>query len=135
MKKIKFQFFLASSSLTIFSRFSRLISIQKRCLKSLNLNYTYLLTFGGLVINTKKKAKKKLIIESVLRNVVGWLVLALESSKDFGQILVFGTFSLLFFWRNPMANWATLSQIWEHISIPSFVPASLFVLGSKPLDV
>ena len=43
----------------------------------------YLLTFGGLVINTKKKAKKKLIIESVLRNVVGWLVLAWKSSKDF----------------------------------------------------
>ena len=88
----------------IFSRFSRLISIQKRRLKSLNLNYTYILTFWGLVINTKKEAMKKLTIDCVLRHVVRWLVLALESSKDVGQIHVFGTFSLLFFWSNPMAN-------------------------------
>ena len=64
----------------------------------------------------KLKLRKNRLLKSGLKTLVGWIVRASETAKEFGHLLVFGTFS-----NNVLGSSKAIrkafSWIWEHIKL------------------
>ena len=81
---------------TIFKQFKQLFSIGKAHLKCFSVTFLMFLDLGVLWLKQKFKLRKKGLLKSCLRYLIGWIIKASESAKDCGQFHVFGSFGYIF---------------------------------------